>query len=177
MKKLKEIIEILFSTKFMLGLVMLVIIGAIVCCIVGFFSPIFKYPNEDNLVITFLGALATFVVISNIAQVIEIRNETNKKMDEVRLKLELIEGYFNDSILVDVAKILEPEDPFFKITAKNIISVKHKENKKYHVEVRIVKRENHRIVTGEYEINYYEVDLWNKTYHHITKNAFYQENN
>lgn len=85
--KLKEVIKFLFSPKFLLGSVMLVIIAAVVCCIIGFFSPVFKYPNEDNLVITFLGALAAFVVISNYAQMMEIRNKTNKELDNMKKEL------------------------------------------------------------------------------------------
>lgn len=87
MKKLKEIINKLFSTKVMVGLILWAIVGAVVCCIVGFFSPVFKYPNEDNLVITFLGALAAFVVISNYAQMAEIRNKTDKELGKMKKEL------------------------------------------------------------------------------------------
>lgn len=87
MKKLKGIINKLFSTKVMVGLILWAIVGAVVCCIVGFFSPVFKYPNEDNLVITFLGALAAFVVISNYAQMAEIRNKTDKELGKMKKEL------------------------------------------------------------------------------------------
>lgn len=100
MKKIKEIINILFSTKVLVGLVMLVIIGAIVCCIVGFFCPIFKYPNEDNLVITFLGALAAFVVISNFTLMMEIRNKTENKLKEFEDKLGTMSTTIDEKVRV-----------------------------------------------------------------------------
>lgn len=100
MKKLKEIINILFSTKVLIGMILWVIIGAVICCIVGFFCPIFKYPNEDNLVITFLGALATFVVISNYAQMMEIRNKTENKLKEFEDKLGTMNTTIDEKVRV-----------------------------------------------------------------------------
>lgn len=131
----------------------------------------------EKLVLSFIGIIATFVVVSNLAQVIEIRNETNRKLDEVRKKLDLIEGYFNDSILKDLANILSKEDPFFKITSKSIISIKHRRNNVYHVEVRMVKREGHQIITSEYDVKYYEVDLGSGKCRPITKEDFDKETN
>lgn len=72
----------------MRGFIMVVIVAAVVCCIIGFFSPKFEYLDENNLVITFLGALAAFVVISNYAQLVEIRNKTDEKMDQMKNELD-----------------------------------------------------------------------------------------
>lgn len=74
-------------TVIMIWVIMGIIVAALVCCIVGFFCPVFKYPNEDNMVITFLGALAAFVVISNFALMVEIRNKTENKIKEFENKL------------------------------------------------------------------------------------------
>lgn len=126
----------------------------------------------EKLVLSFIGIIATFVVISNLAQVVEVRKETNEKLDEVRDKLQLIEGYFNDSILVDIAKVLSKEDSFFKVTPKHVIAVKHRGNKVYHVKVMMVKRDNHQIIIGEYDVKYYEVDLGDGNCHEITKEEF-----
>lgn len=126
----------------------------------------------EKLVLSFIGIIATFVVVSNLAQVIEIRNETNRKLDEVRTKLDMIEGYFNDSILVDLAKILSKKDPFFTITPKSIVSVKHRQNKVYYVEVRRTKRDDHYIFPGEYEVKYYEVNLGEEDCQEIEKKVF-----
>lgn len=159
-------------TMVMIWIIMGIIAAAVVCCVVGFFCPVFKYADENNLVITFLGALAAFVVISNYAQMVEMRNETNKKLDEVNEKIKLIEDYLNDSVLKDLSKILSREDPFFRITVKNIISVKHRRNNIYHTEVRMVKREGKYLKIGEYDVKYYEVDIANGTCRSIIKEEF-----
>lgn len=128
--------------------------------------------GDTPKVMGLVGILAAFVVISNYAQMVEIRNETNRKLDEVRTKLDMIEGYFNDSILVDLAKILSKKDPFFTITPKSIVSVKHRQNKVYYVEVRRTKRDDHYIFPGEYEVKYYEVNLGEEDCQEIEKKVF-----
>lgn len=100
MKKLKGIINILFSTKVMVGIILWVIIGAVVCCIIGFFCPIFKYPNEDNIVITFLGALAAFVVICNFTLMMETKNKTENKLKEFEDKLENMNTTIDEKVRV-----------------------------------------------------------------------------
>lgn len=75
-------------TMIMIWVIMGVIVAAVICCIIGFFCPVFKYADESNLVITFLGALAAFVVISNYAQMVEMRNQMNKRIMELENKLE-----------------------------------------------------------------------------------------
>lgn len=85
--KFKEAFKKMQFLKFLLGLVLLVMIFAIACCIIGFFHPVFKYDNA-NLVITFLGILATFVVVSNFSQVSEIRNNTEKDLEKMRKKMD-----------------------------------------------------------------------------------------
>lgn len=133
--------------------------------------------GDTPKVMGLVGILATFVVISNYAQMVEIRNQTNRKLDEVKNKLDLIEVYFNDSILKDLANILSKEDPFFRITTKNIISVKHIRNNVYRSKVRMVKRMDRQIIPGEYDVNYYEVDISKGTCRLITKEDFEQDNN
>ena len=98
--------------KFLLGLVLLVIIGAIVCCIVGFFCPRFTYLNADNIVITFLGVLATFVVISNFSQVADIRDRTEKELDRMQKQMDLKE-------LEQEKKIYMPSEKAEDLMSKN----------------------------------------------------------
>lgn len=74
-------------TMIMIWVIMVIIAAAVVCCICGFFFNIFEYDNKDNIVITFLGALAAFVVISNYAQMVEIRNKTDKELDKMKKEL------------------------------------------------------------------------------------------
>ena len=77
-----------------------IIAAAVLCCVVGFFFPIFKYDNPNNIVITFLGALAAFVVISNYAQMIEIRNQTDKRIKELESKLEAMNTTIDEKVRV-----------------------------------------------------------------------------
>ena len=87
-------------TMIMIWIIMGIIVAAVACCVVGFFCPIFKYPNEDNLVITFLGALAAFVVISNFALMMEIRNKTENKIKEFENRLEAMNTTIDDKVYV-----------------------------------------------------------------------------
>lgn len=87
-------------TMIMIWVIMVIIAAAVACCVVGFFCPIFKYPNEDNLVITFLGALAAFVVISNFALMVEIRNKTENKIKEFENKLEAMNTAIDEKVNV-----------------------------------------------------------------------------
>lgn len=87
-------------TMIMIWVIMGIIAAAVVCCVVGFFFPIFKYPDEDNLVITFLGALAAFVVISNFALMVEIRNKTENKIKEFENKLEAMNTTIDEKVNV-----------------------------------------------------------------------------
>ena len=87
-------------TLIMVWVMMFVIVAAVVCCIIGFFFHKFEYPNTDNLVITFLGALAAFVVISNYAQMVEIRNKTENKLKEFEDKLRAMNTTIDEKVRV-----------------------------------------------------------------------------
>lgn len=87
-------------TMIMIWGIMAIIAAAVICCVVGFFCPIFKYPNEDNLIITFLGALAAFVVISNFAMMVEIRNKTENKIKDFENKLETMSTTIDEKVIV-----------------------------------------------------------------------------
>lgn len=87
-------------TLIMIWVIMGIIAAAVLCCVVGFFCPIFKYDNTNNIVITFLGALAAFVVISNYAQMVEIRNKTENKLKEFEDKLESMSTTIDEKVRV-----------------------------------------------------------------------------
>lgn len=87
-------------TMIMIWVIMAIIAAAVICCVVGFFCPIFKYTNEDNLIITFLGALAAFVVISNFAMMVEIRNKTENKIKDFENKLETMSTTIDEKVIV-----------------------------------------------------------------------------
>lgn len=87
-------------TIIMIWVIMVIIAAAVVCCICGFFFNIFEYDNKDNIVITFLGALAAFVVISNYAQMVEVRNQTDKRIKELESKLEAMSTTIDEKVRV-----------------------------------------------------------------------------
>ena len=87
-------------TMIMIWVIMGIIAAAVLCCVVGFFFPIFKYDNTNNIVITFLGALAAFVVISNYAQMMEIRNKTENKLKEFEDKLGTMNTTIDEKVRV-----------------------------------------------------------------------------
>lgn len=87
-------------TMIMIWIIMGIIAAAVLCCVVGFFCPIFKYDNTNNIVITFLGALAAFVVISNYAQMVEIRNKTENKLKEFEGKLGVMSTTIDEKVRV-----------------------------------------------------------------------------
>jgi len=168
-------------TMIMIWVIMVIISGAVLCCVAGFFFNIFEYQNADNIVITFLGALAAFAVISNYALMVEIRKETEKGLDEMRNtlnaykdKLEQLDGYYEDTIVNHIADVLNKKKVGFPFSIKpnSIISIKHKSEKIYHTEVRMVMRRGNQIITGEHEVKYYEVDLGNETCNPISKASF-----
>lgn len=63
-----------------------VAIIAIVICSLGIIFPCLEI-SKENSIVTFLGVLATFVVISNFSQVADIRNETKEKLGKIREEL------------------------------------------------------------------------------------------
>ena len=82
---------------------LIIMVLAILACVIGMFCPRYSCQSSDNIVITFVGILATFVVVSNYVQVIEIRNDLNKKvdtirkeMDDIQEKMKNIENILND---------------------------------------------------------------------------------
>ncbi len=87
----------------LISITLIIMVMAILACVIGMFCPRYSCQSTDNIVITFVGILATFVVVSNYAQVIEIRNDLNKKvdkiikeMDDTQEKMKKIENIIND---------------------------------------------------------------------------------
>jgi tRNA nucleotidyltransferase/poly(A) polymerase len=87
--------------------------------------------QNESLIITFVGILATFVVVSNYVQVVEIRNQFSEKVktmeDKIKelseIKNRMLEHTNSDSILL---KVFEIEDKFRNCKTweekKNILS-------------------------------------------------------
>lgn len=141
-------------------IVMYIIIAlAVLCCIIGFFWHPFEYPNEDGLVITFLGALAAFVVISNYAQISELKQKTEKYklfVDNFRL----IGDHY---IKVRIVEILNKRDSKIKVDIKNIKHYVFIKNGKVYVKINEIKKtirpDGNYDVQNELEENHYIIDL------------------
>ena len=182
--------------NFVQGVVLLVIIGAIVCCIIGFFYPKFEYLNADNLVITFLGVLATFVVISNFSQVADIRDRTEKNLGLMKKQMDVKEHEYNEKInkaqkQIDLTdkELIELKPLFDAIIRKEVASILDGINGCFQfgileysfiekgllmVKVEVFKRErkdntgkNFYVNIEEKEQKTYIVDIVKKTYNEI----------
>lgn len=182
--------------KFLQGIVLFVIIGAIICCIAGFFCPKFEYLNADNIVITFLGILATFVVISNFSQVADIRDRTEKELDWMKKQMDVKEIEYNEKIdktqkQIDLTgkELIELKPLFDALIRKEVASILDGINGCFRfgileysfiekgllmVKVEVFKREqkddtgkNFYVNTKEKEQKTYIVDIVKKTYNEI----------
>lgn len=163
-------------TMIMIWTIMVIIVLAIVCCVISFFCPIFKYPNEDNLVITFLGALAAFVVISNYAIMVEIRNKAKddiKTMEERVEKIAGLEEYYDYAIKNEIATLLQNYgiNGAFGISTKTM-KIEYAGNMTFFVRVRIPKRDKGEILLDEMEYRYFVVWLDKKDGKELTKEQF-----
>ncbi len=160
----------------MIWVVMGIIAAAVLCCVVGFFCPIFKYPNEDNLVITFLGALAAFVIISNYAIMVEIRNKAKDDIKEMEERVEKIAGleeYYDYAIKNEIAKLLQNYNVngAFEINPKTM-KIEYAGNMTFFVRIRIPKRDKGEIILDEMEYHYFVVWLDQKDGKKLTKEQF-----
>ena len=75
------------KTNWMTKTIFWVAVVAIVICAIGIIVPGLNIKN-DNSIITFIGILATFVVISNFSQVADIRNNTENELRRMRKMME-----------------------------------------------------------------------------------------
>ncbi len=71
--------------------------------------------SESNLVLTFIGVLATFIVVSNYTQIVEVKKDTNDRLKE-------IEDKFNDSNIFDSAYKKEV-DLFIRMKLQELLKV------------------------------------------------------
>jgi hypothetical protein len=71
-----------------------VLLGVDICCHISYNCVI----ENINYIFAVIGVIATFIVVSNYAQVKEIRGEVDGKMDEVDEKMGEIETTLNDKI-------------------------------------------------------------------------------
>lgn len=61
-----------------------VAMAVLISCSLGIIIPCLNI-SPDNIIIAFIGVLATFVVINNYTQIVELRNNVNEKLDEINV--------------------------------------------------------------------------------------------
>lgn len=163
-------------TMVMIWVIMGIIVAAVVCCVVGFFCPVFKYADENNLVITFLGALAAFVVISNYAQMVEIKNDTKRKLDDIQEKEKKINkfiAYYDNQIKKDVLSVLKKNYSVNNALPICDVDIKNVEALRFLVRIKVRERnEKGERNMFKYEYWYYKVNLLNQTASDSSKEEF-----
>ena len=163
-------------TMVIIWVIMGIIVAAVVCCVVGFFCPVFKYADENNLVITFLGALAAFVVISNYAQMVEIKNDTKRKLDDIQEKEKKINkfiAYYDNQIKKDVLSVLKKKYSVNNALPIYDVDIKNVEALRFLVRIKVHERnEKGERNMFKYEYWYYKVNLLNQTASDSSKEEF-----
>ncbi len=150
----------------------------------------------EKLVLSFIGIIATFVVVSNLAQVIEIRNDTKDRLSKMEGQMELKEKECNEKIdntkkQIDMTdKELEEMEPLVDSLIRkeltqilkgvngcfqfSIVDYKPYGKGLLHVTVEVYKREkredgNYNVNTKETELKTYIVNLANGSYKEVDK--------
>lgn len=163
------------------GTIIIAII-AVICCLIGCFMPKFTFPNADNIVITFLGALATFVVVSNYVQILEIKKSCDRKIEEFEKMINdaiyskdsmsyEIEIYFKERI----ALFLNSKNLFgkFQIAAKNVVEYHFTDSKLLKTTIVDIKRTpreggGNDVSTTETMERRFEINLLNNDYKELS---------
>ena len=122
--------------------------------------------TAEQIGLSFIGIVATFVVISNFAQMVEIRNETKEKLDEIEDKEKKFRGldiYYDNSIKKDIVKVLKSEgvNGAFSID-KNTMRIKYLGDLVFLVRITVPERTEEGVRNlDKTEYWYYKVNLLN----------------
>lgn len=138
-----------------------------------------KTIGDKSLVLAFMGVLATFVVISNYAQLLEVKHKTNGRLNILENKI-LQSNLFDESFKIVV-------DDFIKLQIASICEQKHKkiylssidsyrfiEKGKMIVGIKEAIKEDRDdapgpIISDNCQINYYLVDFIEKDINNLDK--------
>lgn len=132
--------------------------------------------GDTTKVMGLVGILAAFVVISNYAQMVEIKNDTKRKLDDIQEKEKKINkfiAYYDNQIKKDVLSVLEKKYsvnnalPIYDVDIKNVETLRFLVRIKVHE--RNEKRERNMF---KYEYWYYKVNLLNQTASDSSKEEF-----
>ena len=132
--------------------------------------------SADQIGLSFIGIVATFVVISNFAYVIETRNKVKDDLEKMEGKVEKIAGleeYYDYFIRQEIANLLYNcnVNGAFRINPSTM-KIVHVNNLTFFVRIRTRKRNDGVISKDEMDYRYFVVYLDKKDGCEITKEQF-----
>lgn len=132
--------------------------------------------SANQIGLSFIGIVATFVVISNFAYVVETRNKVKEDLEKMEGKVERIAGleeYYDYFIRQEIADLLYKcnVNGAFRINPSSM-KIVHAENLTFFVRIRIPKRNDGVINMDETEHHYFVVWLDKKDGKELTKEQF-----
>lgn len=138
-------------------------------------SKINSFSNEQ-LGLSFIGIIATFVVISNFSHVIETRNKVKDDLQMMEEKVEKIAGleeYYDYAIKKEIAVLLQKYNVnvAFEINPKTM-KIEYVGDLTFFVRIRTTKRDKGKTVLDEMEYHYFIVWLDKKDGKELTKEQF-----
>ena len=132
--------------------------------------------SADQIGLSFIGIVATFVVISNFAYVIETRNKVKDDLVKMEDKVEKIAGleeYYDYFIRQEIADLLYKHNVngAFRINPSTMRII-HANNLTFFVRIKTMKRNDEIINKDEMEYRYFVVYLDKKDGRELTKEQF-----
>ncbi len=132
--------------------------------------------SANQIGLSFIGIIATFVVISNFAYVIETRNKVKEDLEKMESKVEKIAGleeYYDYTIRQEIASFLQKCDVNGAFTINpSTMKIAYAGNHTFFVRIKAMKRKDGVISKDEMEYRYFVVYLDKKDGLEITKEQF-----
>lgn len=132
--------------------------------------------SADQIGLSFIGIVATFVVISNFAYMIETRNKVKEDLEKMEGNVEKIAGleeYYDYFIRQEIADLLSKCDVngAFRINPSTM-KIVHVNNLTFFVRIKTREKKNGVISKDEKEYHYFVVWLDKKDGKELTKEQF-----
>lgn len=132
--------------------------------------------SANQIGLSFIGIVATFVVISNFAYVVETRNKVNEDLERMEGKVEKIAGleeYYDYSIKQEISRFLQKCNVNGAVAINpSTTKIVYAGNLTFFVRIRIPKRKDGIISKDEMEYRYFVVYLDKKDGYELTKEQF-----
>lgn len=132
--------------------------------------------SAEQIGLSFIGIVATFVVISNFAYVIETRNKVKENLEKMEDKVEKIAGleeYYDYSIKQEISNLLRKYDVNHAFAINPLtMKIDYAGNLTFFVRIRTRKRKDGVISKDEMEYRYFVVYLDKKDEQELTKEQF-----